>query len=554
MLDKRLLSEGIKSKKFLLIMVANGLFTFAISLFVAYYISKIVSELFILQYKLNETFSNFIILTSLMLAKPVYTFIFDRYFRIKALKIKKKIREDLFSALLSNSPLNKTQGSTGENLTTVCESTDYLDNYFQDYLPQFFVLIISVPLILIPVFSIDLISFLIMILTAPLLPIFLALIGMASKKANQDRMEKLKKLGNVFFETLNGLKTLKLFGKSKNYKKKLFEDSEALRKSTMEVLRVSFLSAFVLELASTISTAIIAVSLGLRLMYGQIDFQNAFFILLLAPEYYQPIRQFGAKFHVALSSKTAAANIFPIIDNWKKDTSTKNLHTEFEVDEGISIKIDGLYFKYSNESHEVFNDFNYSLSPHTLNFLIGKSGTGKTTLASLLLGFLSPVKGTIYVNGIDIETLDKGALFKHFSYIPQRPYIFNTTLLENIKIGNPGATEKEVIEAIEKASLSSFLSSLPHGLETILREEGVDISIGEAQRISIARALLKKSSFIIIDEATSAQDDENLDALSFSFDSLKESATLLIITHRLECVRNYDTIINLDEKGITSFV
>ncbi len=551
MIDKRLLAELKSKKHYQVLVVVNGIVSFTAAFFQALFIARLVDNIFIKHQAFERQGLLLAGVLGIILLKALLQFLLEKRLRISSLYIKMELQKRAIRAMLENGPSAVKSESAGAKMTAVCEAADDIEPYFHEFIPQLFTVGITVPLILTAVLFLDPLSFFIMLFTAPLLPFFLALIGMASARLNSSRLKSLQRLGGSFLDILNGMRTLKLFGQSRTQAQNIYGASEAFRKTTMEVLRVSFLSAFVLELAATISTALIAVSLGLRLLYGKMEFFDAFFILLLAPEYYQPIRQFGAKFHTAMAAKAAADKIYELAQRKEKPAGPEEQFSDLVAVEKPDIRCRDLFFSYEKERKApALKGVNLELRYNEITALVGKSGAGKSTLAAALLRFIEPDSGEILFGGVNIKNISVDSLRSRIAYIPQRPFIFHDTIMENVRFSRPEATPEEVWAAIGKAAAEEFVRALPQGIDTVLAEEGNSISRGEAQRLAVARAILKNAPLVIIDEATSGLDEKNEALLKKSFEELSRERTVLIIAHRLETVKNAGRIYVMDGGGI----
>ncbi|HUS85567.1 MAG TPA: ATP-binding cassette domain-containing protein, partial [Anaerolineales bacterium] len=315
-------------------------------------------------------------------------------------------------------------------------------------------------------------------------------------------------------------------------------------------LRVAFLSAFVLEMVATISTAVVAVEIGLRLLYGRIVFEQAFFVLLLAPEFYLPLRLLGTRFHSGMSGVAAAQRIFDILDQpthaVKKDQPTHDKSLEFHE----AIEFRDVRLTYDDGERIALDGVTFSIPRGKIVGVVGPTGGGKSTLAQLLLRFAKPDSGEILIDGMPLKDVDADAWRRLLVWVPQQPYIFNTSAAKNIRFGRPQATFADIQTAAECAGAHSFISSLPDGYDTKLGEGGSCLSGGEAQRIAIARAFIKDSPILILDEATAHLDIETETAILESLHNLLTGRTALIIAHRLRTVVNADEILVLSRGKI----
>ncbi len=545
MFEKRLFREVSGETAYLLRMALNGLVSFLISFSVAFTMSEAVSNLFIRKQTFAKQVPWFAALGCALLLRAVSTAFFSRSFRLVAERKKNDLLLRATGGIMARGPAAGGGETSGALAMSVFESADKIELYYSEYLPQFFVLAVSLPLLLAAVFCRDAVTGLIMLVTGPLLPFFLSLVGAQSKKANGKRLESLKRLSGSMLDFLSGAKTLKIFGAAKSYREKVAQNSENFRKMTMEVLRISFLSAFVLELAATLSIAMIAVSLGLRLMAGRMAFSGAFFALLISPDYYYAIRKFGAKFHTAMAASAAVKVLFPYIDTRPAGPAGEREQPE-PAGGGLEVDVSELRYTYPGAAREALSGLSLRLRVGQVTAVVGKSGSGKTTLSYLLMRFIDPDEGRILVNGEDIRAVSPDSLRRSIAYIPQKPYVFHDTLRGNLLLAKPAAEDAELLAALEKAALLPFFKNLPQGLDTVLSENGGNISSGEAQRLSFARAYLKDCPLLLMDEATSALDSHNQELIRQAFSELARGRTVLVIAHRLETVRNAGTIYVLE--------
>lgn len=544
MLDQRLLREIKDDRAYFVIMIVNGFFHLLWAVFTAFLLAYVINAVFIEKAALSLQIPALIGLFALILSKGTVTFFLQKYFKFAANREKNDLLLGAAADLLKRGPLGSKKESSGGIVSSWVEAADRIEPYYAEYLPQFFSLAVTVPLLLVIAFTQDWISALIMLATGPLLPFFLYLIGMKSREANQDRLHSLSALGDSMMDFLNGVRTLKIYHGVKEYRRLIIKNSELFRVKTMQVLRIAFLSAFVLEFAATISTAIIAVSLGLRLMYGTLDFFTAFFILLITPDYYKAIRGFGAKFHTAMGAKAAADVLCRPSAPGGREAP---LATDFPFTrrDSIEIRAKHLSYQYQESKTEALHDVTLHLKPGQTTAVVGKSGAGKSTLAYALLGFIK-TKGEIFFNDVKINGFAPEQVRNLIAYIPQKPHIFADTLRNNLRHAKNDASDEELREALKKASLGGFLCRLPDGLDTVLSETGASISVGEAQRLAIARAYLKQCPIVIMDETASGLDEETEHQLRETFTALFKEKTVFLIAHRLETVEAADMIYVLE--------
>ncbi len=510
----------------------------------AWTLSRVVNDVFLNQLTLENVWPAMQLLLFLLTGRALLSWISDISASTVAIRVKTDLRDRLFARLFKLGPAYVRGERTGELSATVVEGVEALDAYYSQYLPQ---LVISalVPLsILLFVFPIDLLSGVVLLLTAPLIPFFMILIGKAAEALTKRQYETLSRLSAHFLDSLQGLTTLKYFGASKAHAKTIARVSENFRDTTLGVLRVTFLSAFVLELIATISTAIIALEIGLRVLYGQMPFQPALFILILAPEFYLPFRMLGLRFHAGMAGTSAAKRIYAILDAPLPPESDFAPTMTGAVPS--SINFENVTYTYPGENLPALTGVSLHIPKGQRVALVGASGAGKSTLASLLLRFAEPNQGCISVDGIDLDSIPAETWREHISWVPQKPHLFHDTIAANIRIANPLASQEEVQAAADAANLHRFIESLPDRYETIVGEAGARLSGGQAQRLALARAFLKNAPFLILDEPTSSLDPEQEELLEVAVKRLMAGRTVLTIAHRLNTVFNADQIVVLE--------
>jgi thiol reductant ABC exporter CydD subunit len=466
-----------------------------------------------------------------------------------AQRVKGDLRTRLISHLTALGPAFTQSERTGELALSAVEGVENLEAYFSQYLPQL-ILAASIPLaVLLLVFPIDPLSGVIFMLTAPLVPFFMILIGRSGEALTGRQFETLRRLSAHFYDVLQGLTTLKTLNQSRSQAQVIENVSERYRDVTMQVLRVTFLSALALELLTTLSTAIIAVEIGFRLLYRKMDFLPAFFILVLAPDFYLPLRLLGLRFHAGMSGVSAATRIFEILDipaermgksEWKMGGKQPlTLHHS-------PITFDKVTFQYPNRETPALSGVSFSIPPGQLTALVGASGAGKTTIANLLMRFIEPGDGSILVDGRPLTEIAPDEWRAQIGWVPQNPYLFSDTIAANLRLAKPGASEADLLRACERAGLLGFIHELPEGFETLVGERGARLSGGQIQRLALARAFLKDAPFLLLDEPTSSLDPGLEAELQTAVRELMAGRTTLVIAHRLSTVYQADQIIVLD--------
>ncbi len=457
-----------------------------------------------------------------------------------AAEVSIRVRLDLRRRLLAQLvQLGAQDARTGELATTVSKGIDALDPFFRDYLPALFTALLIPLTIALVVLPLDGLTLTVMLITAPLIPFFMMLIGKAAGVLAKTQYASLGLLSAHFLDVMQGLLTLKLFNRSQYQIETIGRISGEFRAATMGVLRVAFLSALTLELLATVSVALIAVEIGVRLLQGGIPFESALFLLVIAPEFYQPLRTLGARFHTGTEASAAAARIFDVLALPLPSTAAESA----PVPPHSNLRFDAVYVAYNAGERHALNGLSFTVAQGEKVALVGATGGGKSTALALLLRFSEPTAGSITVNGRDLRELDADSWRQQIAWVPQAPYLFNTSIADNIRLGRPDAPLAEVIAAAEAAQAHEFITRLPHGYDTVIGERGARLSGGQAQRVAIARAFLRDAPILLLDEITSYLDHETEAALNRALDRLLVGRTALVVAHRLHTIQRMDRIL-----------
>ncbi len=535
----------------LILSVAGGLVAALLAVFSARALSRIIAAVFLDGKNLAQVQPLLSGLLALILARATFSLLGEAAGSAAAAQVKTTLRERFFSRLVELGPAALRGKPTGELAATALQGVEALDAYFAQYLPQV-ALAGLIPLgILILVFPLDPLSGVILLVTGPLIPFFMALIGRTAERLTQRQWTTLNRMSAYFLDTLQGLRTLKALGRSAEQAGRIATVSERYRDTTLSVLRVTFLSALALELLGTISTAVIAVQVGLRLLYGQLGFEEAFFLLVIAPDFYAPLRTLGLRFHAAMNGMTAAKKIWEVLDDQPVLAApvTPAQLAPPSADKA-QVNFDHVSFAYPGVDQEAVRQFNLDLRPGTLTALVGPSGAGKTTLAWLLLGFLRPQSGHIHVNGRSMDELGEEAWRSGMAWVPQHPHLFHDSLAANLRVANPQASPEQLWQALRLARLEEWARELPEGLNTTVGEGGARLSGGQAQRLALARAFLRNVPLLVLDEPTAHLDLPEEARLEATVRELCQTRTVLIIAHRITTVRRADWVVLLEDGQI----
>jgi len=466
-------------------------------------------------------------------------------FRVAA-EVKRTLRERLLTHLAALGPVYTHGERTGELTNTLTEGLEELETYFRHYLPQV-VLAAAVPLlVLLMVFPRDWISGVILLLTAPLIPLFMNLIGSIAESLTKKQWGQLERMSAFLLDALQGLTALKILGRSREYIRRVEAVSDRFRQTTLEVLRVAFVSALVLEWVGTLSTAVVSVGIGLRLLYGRLTFEQAFFVLLLTPEFYFPLRQLGARFHAGMGGVAAAERIFAVLETPPEVPPAPENAPAVAPQQVFPLRLESVTYTYPEGGEPALRGVTFAIEEGMQVALVGPSGAGKTTMAYLLLRFLVPQAGEIWAGAHRLAEIPPAVWRQMVAWVPQQPYLFNTTAAENIRLARPDAPLEDVIRAAKIARADDFIRHLPQGYDTVVGEQGARLSGGQAQRIALARALLKDAPFLILDEPTASLDPEHEAAIQEGLQALLARRTALIIAHRLHTVAQADRVVVLE--------
>jgi ATP-binding cassette subfamily C protein CydD len=468
-----------------------------------------------------------------------------------AVRAKALMRRLLLEHLFQIGPVHEADERSGELAHVLSTGVEALDAYFTQVLPQICATLV-VPLIVLTTVSLtDLVSGLILLATIPVLPAFMILIGKQSEHATQRRWHELGQMSAHFLEAVQGSTTLHLFGQRAAQRLVVRRQAERFGRLSMQVLRIAFLSALAMEMGATLSMALIAVEVGVRLLSGQIPFSLAFLVLILTPEFYQPLRALGPQFHASMESATSARRIFALLD--QPHSTSHEQHAPARVVPPQPFRalhfeqVQYTYLGVEGEQRPALVDVSCRLQMGQMVAIIGPSGAGKSTLAHLLLRFAEPQQGRICLDGVPLVTFAPKLWRELVAWQPQRPFLFNMSVAENIALGRSTASREEIITAAQQAGIHETIQAFPRGYETIVGERGARLSGGQIQRLSLARALVKQAPILVLDEATSALDAASESQLLETLLSLRPSHLVLMMTHRLQTIRQADLVLVLHE-------
>ncbi|GAP20851.1 thiol reductant ABC exporter subunit CydD [Leptolinea tardivitalis] len=544
-IQRRLTRLAISNTLLFTIVIISAILTGGLVIGQAWFLSQIISRVHLEKADLEQVSPLLVFLITIVIFRAIAVFTNEYSASILSENIRADIREKLTAKVLKLGPAFISQQQAGSLSYTLTGAIDTLDAYFSQYLPQLVIAAVLPLGILAVVFPIDVLSAVILLLTAPLIPIFMILIGKTTETLTHRQYQTFSKMSGFFLDSIRGIAELKKLGRIQDHAVQLDIVSERYRSATMNVLRISFLSALVLELAATLSVAVIAVEIGIRLLYGQIEFQQAFFLLVIAPEFYLPLRQLGARFHASRNGVSAARQLFTILDEPEPRLPAAIRKTSSLFTLPFDIQFEDVSFVYPGRDNEAVSHVTFSIQSGETIALVGLNGAGKSTLVSLFLRFIEPQSGRILYNNQNIQEFSVDQWRTGIAWLDQRPTLFNASIRENLSLVQPEADEKELLEALRDARLDDLILNLPQGLDTQVGENAFRFSGGQAQRLGLARAFLKNAPILVLDEPTSHLDALLETDLTQSLSKLKHNRTCLIIAHRLDTVRQADRVIML---------
>lgn len=474
---------------------------------------------------------------------------------------KTRLRDQLLDHVGRAGPLGLSQRRPGDLVTLATRGLDALDGYFARYLPQL-VLAVLVPLGVLGVLVVtDGWSAFVVGATLPLVPVFMVLIGLRTRAQSRRQWRLTARLGGHFLDVVEGLPTLAVFRRAKAQAAVIREIGDDHRRLTMSTLRTAFLSALALELLASLSTALVAVEVGLRLLVGGIGYEAALVVLLLTPEAFIALREVGARFHASAEGTAAAEQLFELVDaspsddGTPKETGERKESMEFGARPAgpPRIEYDDVSLRYPGRQESALDGVSMVFEPGGRYTLVGPSGAGKSSMMALLLGFVSPTGGRILVDGRDSRTVEPGQWRQLVSWVPQRAHVFARTVRENIALGDPDARIDDVRQAAELAGAHAFIRDLPDGYHTLLGERGLRLSAGQRQRLALARAFHRPAPVVVLDEPTAHLDVDNAQAMRAAVNRLSADRTVLVISHERFWTRGDDTtVVRLDAGRIVA--
>ncbi|WP_216361474.1 thiol reductant ABC exporter subunit CydD [Candidatus Chloroploca asiatica] len=533
-------------RPWLWVTIALGALTAVVAVGQAVLLSRVIAQVFLGGADLADVQALLLGLVALALLRAALSWAGEMTGQRLASLVKQALRERVLTHLVALGPTFVRGERSGELANTTLGGVEALDEYLSQYLPQVTLAALMPLIVLVFVLPFDPLSGLVLMLTAPLIPLFLWLIGSLAKELTARQWVDMSRMSAHFLDTLQGLTTLKLFGRSRERLKEVATISAQFGDVTMQVLRIAFLSAFALELIASLSTAIIAVEIGLRLLYGRMAFEPALTILILAPEFYLPLRLLGQRHHAGMAGKEALGRIEAILAT-PVAVPPSPMRQALPTNGDLELK--GVSFAYDHGARPVLHQFDLRLPAGQTVALVGPSGVGKSSVAALLMGFVQPDEGSISVGGVPLTEVDLGAWRQQVAWVSQHPALFYGSVAENLRLARPDASDEALEVAARAAGAHAFITALPQGYATPIGEGGTRLSGGQRQHLALARALLKDAPFVILDEPTSHLDPASELEVRTALRELLRGRTALIITHSASLLAEVDHVVQLEPLG-----
>lgn len=534
------------AKRWLRISMLLGIVSGLLIIAQAWFLAVILQALMMESIPREQLLTDFALLISVFILRGVVHYLRERAGYRCGQVVRQQVRGMVLDKLQELGPVWVKGKPAGSWATIILEQIEDMQDYYSRYLPQMYLATIIPIMILIAIFPFNWAAALILFATAPLIPIFMALVGLGAADANRRNFLALSRLSGSFLDRLRGLDTLRLFFRGKAEVTQIRESTEDFRSRTMEVLRMAFLSSGVLEFFASISIAVVAVYFGFSYL-GELSFGSyglpvtlfaGFLALILSPEFFQPLRDLGTYYHAKAQAVGAAESLVTLLES----QGDEQLPQGDKVIDEQPIRIEAKQLEVlSHDGTILAGPLDFIIEPQQRIALVGQSGAGKSSLLNLLLGFL-PYQGSITINGNELNQLCPEQWRALVGWVGQNPHLPEQTLQENICLGKPDATEAEIQSAIEKAYVAEFLPNLPDGLNTRLGDFAARLSVGQAQRVAVARVLLKPSRLLLLDEPAASLDAHSEQRVMETLNQLSEQQTTLLVTHLLEETMDYDQI------------
>ena len=562
-MDKSLeksLAKWLKSQQsacgiYLKLAIVCGLLNGAAIIGQAYCIAQILQGVIMAKLPVDQLTSYFIGLGVLLIIRAALAYGREQCSFEASKRLRQDIRQAVLNKLVALGPAFIKGKPAGAWASIVLEQVEDLHDFYSKYVPQM-MLAAFIPLcILVVVFPLNWAAGLVLLGTAPLIPMFMILVGMGAADANRKNFTALSRLSGHFMDRLQGLSTIKLFHRGEAEVSQIHQASEDFRSRTMSVLRLAFLSSAVLEFFAALSIAVLAVYFGFsyldHLDFGHYDLGislfTGMFVLILAPEFYQPLRDLGTHYHAKAQAIGAAESLVELLDFPLTHSAAQSGNEMIDLSQ-VDIVANHLQVM-SVDGQCLLGPVSFSIKAGQHVAVVGASGAGKTSLLQALLGFL-PYKGELLINGKPFNAISMVHWRKHLAWLGQDPQLFHGTIAENVALGRPDLSESAIMDLLEKAQVADFVQQHPQGLHSMISDQSSGVSVGQAQRIALARALSQQASVFVLDEPTASLDEQSAKAVMKALSQAITDNTAIMVTHKLEELTGFDSIIVLDKGSV----
>ncbi|MEV7233095.1 thiol reductant ABC exporter subunit CydD [Streptomyces sp. NPDC051020] len=539
-IDPRLLHYARATRLFLAAVVALGVAGAALVIAQAMLIAEVVVGGFEDGLTVTELRTPLMLLAVVALGRGLVSWLTELAAYRASAAVKSELRGRLLDRAAALGPDWLSGQRTGSLVALATRGVDALDDYFARYLPQLGLAVVVPVAVLARIVTEDWVSAAIIVVTLPLIPLFMILIGWATQSRMDRQWRLLSRLSGHFLDVVAGLPTLKVFGRAKAQAESIRTITSQYRRATLRTLRIAFLSSFALELLATLSVALVAVTIGMRLVHGELDLYTGLVVLILAPEAYLPIRQVGAQYHAAAEGLSAAEEIFAVLETEVRAGGTA------DVPQSLRLDLEGVTVRHEGRTAPSLDGASLVVEEGETVALVGPSGAGKSTLLHVVLGFAEPDEGRVRVGGVDLAALAPERWRERIAWVPQRPHLFAGTVAENVRLARPDADDSAVTAALRDAGAYDFVADLPDGAQTLLGEDGAGLSAGQRQRLALARAFLADRPLLLLDEPTASLDGETEAGIVDAVRRLAAGRTVLLVVHRPALLAVADRVVALE--------
>ncbi|MFJ5308071.1 thiol reductant ABC exporter subunit CydD [Streptomyces sp. NPDC088350] len=539
-IDPRLLRYARATRLFLVAVVSLGAVGAGLVIAQAMLIAEIVVGAFQHRMSVGELGTPLLLLAAVAVGRALVSWLTELAAHRASAAVKSELRRRLLERSVALGPGWLSGQRTGSLVALATRGVDALDDYFSRYLPQLGLAVVVPVAVLTRIVTEDWVSAAIIVGTLPLIPLFMVMIGWATQSRMDRQWQLLSRLSGHFLDVVAGLPTLKVFGRAKAQAESIRRITGEYRQATMRTLRIAFVSSFALELLATLSVALVAVTIGMRLVHGDMDLYIGLVVLVLAPEAYLPLRQVGAQYHAAAEGLAAAEEIFSVLETPVPPSGTTEVLSDALAFEGVTVR-------YPGRSMDAVSEISFAVEPGETVALVGPSGSGKSTVLNALLGFVRPAEGRVSVGGVDLTDIDLARWRSRIAWVPQRPQLYAGTIAENVRLARPDADDTTVRRALADAGALEFVDALPEGTGTVLGEDGVGLSAGQRQRLALARAFLADRPVLLLDEPTAALDGATEAEVVEAVRRLAVGRTVLLVVHRPALLAVADRVVRVTE-------